>query len=488
MPPKTNFLMKKYVVFALFVCFHVSISAQQKSESEISFESYSFANNNYYLAGYYGKYTVLLDSAKASASGRVVFKKDKKYTEGIYLLVDNEKSIVMEFMMDDTQQFSIKKALNETDLNKVNNSKTNQYFFDFNFFLKNKMLALKAFQESLAIQKTAKDSLAVKENMLAINAAIKQHKNDYINNSPTSVLALFFKLSQPLDSFFDFENAIIPLKNRQDSLSYAKNNFIKDLDFSDSRMLRSPFLENKIDTYFTTFVDAVTDEITKEVFYILDQTGSKENEMFSYLSLYFVNKYADPKIMGLDRVFINIYNKYFLNKTYSWLTEKQKLSLGFSYKYIKDNLIGNKAPNLFMTSLNGANNNLYDVKATYLALIFWDPNCGHCTTELPKIKKMYEEVWKQKNIKVYAVNINKDMEKDWKDFIEKEQLQDWIHVQPSTVVYGNYSKEEVDFQTLYNVFQTPVLYLLDAEKTIIAKKIGFEKYVDIIENQKLIKK
>jgi hypothetical protein len=101
---------------------------------------------------------------------------------------------------------------------------------------------------------------------------------------------------------------------------------------------------------------------------------------------------------------------------------------------------------------------------------------------------MYEEVWKQKNIKVFAVNINKDMEKDWKEFIEKEQLHDWINVQPSTVVYGNYSKEEVDFQTLYNVFQTPVLYLLDVEKTIIAKKIGFEKYVDIIENQKLIKK
>jgi hypothetical protein len=54
-------------------------------------------------------------------------------------------------------------------------------------------------------------------------------------------------------------------------------------------------------------------------------------------------------------------------------------------------------------------------------------------------------------------------------------------VYPAPVVTGNYTKEDVDFQTLYNVRQTPVMYLLDQDKKIIAKKVGPESYTKIIE-------
>tara|TARA_B110000503_G_scaffold143061_1_gene242388 strand:- start:2123 stop:2491 length:369 start_codon:yes stop_codon:yes gene_type:complete len=116
-------------------------------------------------------------------------------------------------------------------------------------------------------------------------------------------------LSQPIETYFnDIENLSI-LKNRNDSLNYVKNSYFKGIDFSDSRLLRNPFFETKINTYFNSFVIQTDDEITKEIFDILNKTGSRENDVFSYLSLYFMNTYANRKIMGLDRIFItNTFN------------------------------------------------------------------------------------------------------------------------------------------------------------------------------------
>jgi thiol-disulfide isomerase/thioredoxin len=124
---------------------------------------------------------------------------------------------------------------------------------------------------------------------------------------------------------------------------------------------------------------------------------------------------------------------------------------------------------------------LYDIKAKYTVVAFWDPTCGHCATEIPKMLQLYETEWKQKGVVVFAINNNTNEMVKWKEFIEKEKLSNWINVYPAPVVTGNYTKEDVDFQTLYNVRQTPVMYLLDQDKKIIAKKVGPESYTKIIE-------
>jgi len=450
--------------------------------SDIAFKASKFKNNTYYLAGYYGKYTVLLDSVNATNEGDILFKKEKKYTEGIYLLVDKEKKIVLEFIMDETQHFSIEVDSVNSNKSRVTNSKTNQDFFNFNFFLKNKFEQLDNLNANFLNQKTSADSLLIKKKMIAVQKEMNNYKFKYIKAHPKNVISLLFKLSQPIETYFDvIENPSV-LKNKNDSLNYVKNSYFKGVDLSDSRLLRNPFLEKKIEDYFNSFVIQTAEEITKEIFDILDKTDSRENELFSYLSLYFMNTYASPKIMGLDRVFINVYNKYFKGQAYSWLTTTQKLSLKETNRDLKDNLIGNTAPNLFMKTIKNERTDLYGVKAPYIVLIFWDPSCGHCLKEIPKIKKMYDGLWRAKGIKVYAVNLNVDLNEDWKKIIEKENLKDWVNVYPSSIVNGNYTKEDVDFQTLYNVHQTPVLYLLDANKKIIAKKVGFEKYIDIIRN------
>ena len=470
------------VLFFVFTTNSSLLAQAQKTipASQIEFQSPEYANKMYYLASHYGKYQTLLDSVKGTNEGKLLFKKNQKYVEGIYMLVTPDKKIELEFMMDSDQKFAIQITNPTEKTAAVTNSALNQDFNTFNAFFKTKMEGIKTLEKTLADKKTKQDSAVVIQDLKKIQSEINNYKNDYIQSNPSNTLALLFRMSQPIDNFLS-KPTEEKLATKTDSIAYLKKHFFDGIDFKDSRLLRNPFLENRITAYFNTFVPVTPEAVTTEITQILNQTDLPNGEVFKYLSLHFVDLYSEPKIMGMDRVFINIYNTYFKNKEYAWLQLKQKEFFKFKVASIKDNLVGDKGRNLFMLTQDQKRIDLYDIKAKYTVLAFWDPTCGHCATEIPKMHQLYETDWKQKGVVVFAINNNTNEMVKWKEFIEKEKLFNWINVYPAPVVTGNYTKEDVDFQTLYNVRQTPVIYLLDQDKKIIAKKVGPENYTKIIE-------
>ena len=470
------------VLFFVFTTNSSLLAQAQKTipASQIEFQSPEYANKMYYLASHYGKYQTLLDSVKGTNEGKLLFKKNQKYVEGIYMLVTPDKKIELEFMMDSDQKFAIQITNPTEKTAAVTNSALNQDFNTFNAFFKTKMEGIKTLEKTLADKKTKQDSAVVIQDLKKIQSEINNYKNDYIQSNPSNTLALLFRMSQPIDNFLS-KPTEEKLATKTDSIAYLKKHFFDGIDFKDSRLLRNPFLENRITAYFNTFVPVTPEAVTTEITQILNQTDLPNGEVFKYLSLHFVDLYSEPKIMGMDRVFINIYNTYFKNKEYAWLQLKQKEFFKFKVASIKDNLVGDKGRNLFMLTQDQKRIDLYDIKAKYTVLAFWDPTCGHCATEIPKMHQLYETDWKQKGVVVFAINNNTNEMVKWKEFIEKEKLSNWINVYPAPVVTGNYTKEDVDFQTLYNVRQTPVIYLLDQDKKIIAKKVGPENYTKIIE-------
>ena len=470
------------VLFFVFTTNSSLLAQAQKTipASQIEFQSSEYANKMYYLASHYGKYQTLLDSVKGTNEGKLLFKKNQKYVEGIYMLVTPDKKIELEFMMDSDQKFAIQITNPTEKTAAVTNSALNQDFNTFNAFFKTKMEGIKTLEKTLADKKTKQDSAVVIQDLKKIQSEINNYKNDYIQSNPSNTLALLFRMSQPIDNFLS-KPTEEKLATKTDSIAYLKKHFFDGIDFKDSRLLRNPFLENRITAYFNTFVPVTPEAVTTEITQILNQTDLPNGEVFKYLSLHFVDLYSEPKIMGMDRVFINIYNTYFKNKEYAWLQLKQKEFFKFKVASIKDNLVGDKGRNLFMLTQDQKRIDLYDIKAKYTVLAFWDPTCGHCATEIPKMHQLYETDWKQKGVVVFAINNNTNEMVKWKEFIEKEKLFNWINVYPAPVVTGNYTKEDVDFQTLYNVRQTPVIYLLDQDKKIIAKKVGPENYTKIIE-------
>ena len=173
--------------------------------------------------------------------------------------------------------------------------------------------------------------------------------------------------------------------------------------------------------------------------------------------------------MGQDAVFVHLFNNYHSKGLSSWLNEKQMETITRRAYMQMSNLIGEKAANLEMLDTAGRLAPLYNVKAPYTVVVFWDPTCGHCKEELPRIDSVYRASWKASNVKIYAV-LAEDQKPEWLKYINEHHIADWVHVyQTKEMGEAITASQKPGYKQLYDVISTPTLYLLDSEKRIIGK-------------------
>jgi thiol-disulfide isomerase/thioredoxin len=225
--------------------------------------------------------------------------------------------------------------------------------------------------------------------------------------------------------------------------------------------------------------------VIKEIDWMMSFASINE-EMQKFLLLKFVNRYLNQKYMWEDAVFVHLYEKYFSQKNYSWLTEKGKKIITDRAYSLMANLTGKPAADIELPDPAGKIISLYDVNAPYILLTIWDPTCGHCKETLPKLDSLYNAKWKAQGIKMFGMAKETEGKKeDWLKFINEHKLSDWVHVYYSKEA----EKKRVDsgvpgYSQLFDVQSFPTLYLLDKNKNIIAKKLSETQVDEILEHWK----
>ena len=152
---------------------------------------------------------------------------------------------------------------------------------------------------------------------------------------------------------------------------------------------------------------------------------------------------------------------------------------------LMSNLIGAKAADLEMLDTAGKATPLYKVDADYTVVIFWDPTCGHCKEELPKIDSAYRANWKAHNVKIYGVlsaDSKTELKQEWLKYIGVHKLEDWVNVyQTKEMEAAVIAAQKAGYRQLYDITLTPTLYLLDKEKRIIAKKLSWQQLDELLQ-------
>jgi len=141
--------------------------------------------------------------------------------------------------------------------------------------------------------------------------------------------------------------------------------------------------------------------------------------------------------------------------------------------------------------------NLAEVNHEYTLLIFWAEDCGHCKKEIPKFKQVYDSLKavSEIDLEVFAVctSIEND---DWRKFIIEKEL-NWINVSDFQEMRDDHMKyliekkttlQSINYRNIYDVYVTPVAYLLDKDKKIIAKQFDSEQLSEILKVMKNKKK
>lgn len=439
-------------------------------------------NSWLYLYNYYGKEDrfQLADSAMLNENSEGVFKGPKKLYGGIYLLVTNRRTRLFDVLMDETQHFSIVADTLHPDKPVITGSKENTLYQDYAKFLEQEGPKLSAIQQQFSAAKTKQDSAELRKKLIEANNELQHYRDNIIKTYPKSMLAAFFnamktpvfpempkKADGSLDSAYPYR--------------YVQEHYWDDVELNDDRLVRTPFLEKRLDEYFQYYVAPDADSIIPKVNYMLLYSRDAK-EMYRYLLAKFTNKYINPEIMGQDKVFVYLFENFYLKGDTTILSDKDKKTVMDRGWSLIANQIGEPAPLLNLVNAEGKPVNLYDIKAPYTFVVFWDPNCGHCKETVPKIDSIYEAKWKALGMKIYAVNVDEKALKAWNEFITNHKLGEWANVyQPKEQRDEENAAGKPNFRQLYDVFKTPTLYLLDEQKRIIAKNLdvsGFDSVLD----------
>jgi thiol-disulfide isomerase/thioredoxin len=432
-----------------------------------------------YLTYYYGKNINIEDSAVVNNKGVAVFQKKEKLQPGVYSIVFPGKNKMFDFLVDKEQVISIKADI--ADLNNkttVTGSKENILFHQYQKFVAAKGSLLQKELNAFKASKNKADSLLYEKNYNQLNKELNDYRDKIIKEHPESMLAsLLSSMRQP-------KILIARPVTREDSLNnyqYYKKHYWDGITFMDDRIIRTPFFLPKVETFFREVVSPAPDSIIKESDYLLLLARSSP-EMYKFLLNWLTDEYINPKYMGQDAVFVHLFEKYHSKGVSSWLNEKQMTTISNRAYMLMSNLIGEQAANLEMVDSAGVTVPLYSVNAPFIIVCFWDPTCSHCREEVPKMDSVYHAKWQKEGVKMYGVLTESKEIPKWREFINKYNLQSWINVYETEAQKKiNEEAKKPSYKQLYDVTQTPTLYLLDKDKRIIAKKLTWQQMDDVLQ-------
>jgi thiol-disulfide isomerase/thioredoxin len=419
-----------------------------------------------YLAYHFGDKKLVQDTLYLDKQGEGVFDGDEKLDAGIYLIALPNMNF-FELIVDKDQDFSV--STDTTDLLKFlkfNGSTQNSIFIKYQRFMAEQQKKSGSLANRRKLNKENSDSLdAITEEMKILDSKVKEYWNMITSeNEGMLISSLINAMRPPEPPDFEIPENIANKDSIRWVLGYNhnKNHFLDSIDFSDQRLLRTPVLLAKLERYFNNILIQRPDSVTPEITKIVNRCRANE-KVFQYVVTYLLNNFLKSNIMGMDEVFVNIAEDYYLSGEADWVDSTSLAKIRDRVYKLKPNLIGNVARDLKMETETGEWISLHQINAKYIVLYFWETDCGHCKTSTPALYDIYKKN-KDKGLEVFTV-YTQDNKREWLDYINDKGF-DWINAwDPNQSTF---------FRLFYDIYSTPTVYLLDENKKIIAKRISVE--------------
>jgi thiol-disulfide isomerase/thioredoxin len=508
-------MKKNLLLTCLFI---LSVTGAFSQGYDIKINLNGLKDTTVYLARYFWDQVPVNDSCKKIKAGKIRFKGDMPLDKGVYIVANQSKtSYYFQFMVDENQKFSMTADANDVGRTMKTDDKLNEQFFSYIGYMTNRNKELLDYRAQMKGKTDSAKMVDAKH--VKMNEEIVKFDADFMAKTKGSLVHEVLNLKNE-----KYPTEMRKASNgRPDSIyqyMYYKTHYFDGVNFKDDRMLSTPFFADRLKKFFDQVIPHHPDSVIKELDKVLMQCTPGSN-MYNTLVGHFTYKYETNKEMSFDsqgksntfeKVFVHLADHYITNgQTNGYYSDETVAKIRERVNTLRNLLPGAKVSELYAIDTLAAkevlkmgfdtartspgctylyNKNadrinvlfkrLSEIKAKYTVIVFWAADCGHCQTEVPKLAEDLKVLKGKIDFKVLAVQTKDELYQTWKKFIVEKKLTDFIHV--FDPIHVNNLKEKFDIQG------TPVIYLLDKDKRILAKKLATENVVDILRKLDEIEK
>lgn len=445
----------------------------KKEGYEIKIKLSDFSGDTIYLGYHLAAQTYIKDTAVLDKkTGFYTFEDKKDLEPGVYLIVTPPDNSYFQVMINpDEQFFSVETTMKDPyGVAKVKGSKDTEAFYSYMIFLTQKN---KEANDAKALLGTP-DSMKAKGILENLDKDVIGFQQNIVKTYPKTVSAVMIKAAVDIEIPKSFQEIKDPQDKQMQMYLYYKQHFFDNYELGNPALLRTPIIHERIERYVDKMTPQHPDSVAIAIDYILEKV-KPAHETFQYYVVHFLNTYAKSKLVGFDAVYVHIAKKYIESGLSDDIIEKENREKIISNaNKLFPILIGKKAPDIKVFKQDNSMISLYDIKAKYVVLYFWDPDCGHCNKQAPELVA-FANKWRGKvDFQIITVCSKgpSEVSKCW-EAIEKKEFTPFINTIDPYMISR--------YKALYNVETTPQTFVLDANKIIQSKSISADQLNSVFE-------
>lgn len=433
----------------------LGISLLGFSQYDITFKFADISSEEVQVGYRYGDKTYISDTIFVNKKGVAHFSGKEKLPGGIYLMIYGKKDFY-EFLITKDQEFTLSTTTQDpVKQMEVKGSKENELFFSSQKYLAERRQEINRIQADIEkAEKGSKKEKSLNARLDSLKEVLDAYWKDIVQKHPDTFYATLLEANNGNEGAF-FDN----------------------VDFSDERLLRTPVIYTTMRVNMARDLNAhkKPETIIKHTDQMIEKSMASE-EVFKYVLMYHLSFYNSFSREGIHKVFVHLADKYVDSGKADWLDSTQVEGIMKKANAWRSSFAGNIAPDIEAQTPEGELKSLHNTGSAYTLLFFWKTGCGHCEDAAEVIREFYNK--EKMDLAVYSFYTKKNKQQ-WTDYLNEHDLTDWINV---------YDPErESNYQNLYYVASTPLLFLLDEDNRILARKAGdtaIEKLIKQLEEQR----
>jgi len=452
--------------FILICCYLFMNAASLAQTTNIGFHFHGLENKRIILGYYEGNKQYLKDSIQLDGKGESSWNPGIRSKEGMYFVI-LPGSRYFDLLIAGSQPIEIFADTSEL-VGKMKITPESESSNYLNYQKAARLLQVQYDKYERKLKYELSDSIrSIRQQMREITLQLEKLKDSlatkYKGSLTSKILQLIRNPSPSLGA--NSTNGF-----RQQYLK-AISTYTDVIDLSDERLLRTPFVWARLDSYFNHLLVQRNDSLMKAITSLMNK--AKPYPAYQeFFSKWLLDNYSQKKFPGSEKTFVFIAREYFLQPNQGKQDSVFLARLKEKTERTQQIVPGAVATNLELPDTSGKIHSLEETQKKDVLLLFYDSECGPCKYMKSQITALLNKL-DSRNICVYAINLG-NKRNEWLRYI-KGTGPEWVNL-------TGYSRKELLSDTYMFEF-LPALFLIGEDKKIVAGNVNFTEAETILRNK-----